>query len=179
MFKYNNVCCHHALKDHETPLNGCLRLFAPCSIVKMYQLTFLVKLLLAHMFFKAKFELHISRWKKTITKCYKFSYFHRIHLIAFSFLPAELLNVKRRRILKDDAVPTIFCYSQEVKERRKNSYHVETGRLICIYIDWLLHDTIFYWELFSNKTIVRLLMAATERNREFKKAQLSSLKFWV
>ena len=112
-------CYHHALKDSEIPLNGCLPLFAPCSIAKKYQLTSLVKLPLTHMSFKAKFELHISWWKKQITKCYKLSCFHRIHLIAFSFLQAELSNVKRRKILKDDAIPTIFFYSQEVKNEER------------------------------------------------------------
>ena len=126
-------------------------LFSPCSIVKKYQLKSLAKLSLPYVFFKAKFELHILWWKKRITKCYKLSYYHRIHLIMFSFLQAELLNIKRRKILKDDAIPTISCYSQEVKKQRKNSYHIETGRLICIYIDWFLFDTIFYWKLFLNR----------------------------
>ena len=33
----------------------------------------------------------------------------------------------------------------------KNSYHIETGQLICIYIDWFLYDAIFYWKLFPNR----------------------------
>ena len=79
------------------------------------------------MFFKTKFELNVSQRKKQIIKCYKLSYFHRIHLIAFSFLQVELLNVKRRRIFKNDAVPTISSYSQEVNKQRTSVQRSETA----------------------------------------------------
>ena len=53
-------------------------------------------------------------------------FFYKIHLIALFFLWAELLNVKRR-ILKNDAVSRIFCYSQKVKKRRTSVQRSETA----------------------------------------------------
>ena len=157
-------------------MNDCLPLLAPCSIVKKYQSTSLVKLPLPHMFFKAKFELHILWWKKRITKCYKLSYFHRIHLIVFSFFVGRVIKRKKKNSQGWRRPNNILLFTRSQETKKEFVSH--RNRSIGLQLHWLFSIRYnFLLKAISQQTIVRFSMAATECNREFKKTQLSSLKF--
>ena len=68
----------------------------------------------------------------------------------------------------------LFTRSEETKKEfvsyRNRSIDLQLHWLVSIRYDFLL-------KAISQQTIVRLSMAATEFNQEFKKTQLSSLKF--
>ena len=160
-------------------MNSCLPLFAPCSIVKKYQLTSLVKLPLPHMFFKAKFELHISWWKKRITKCYKLYCFHRIHLNSIFFFVGWVIKRKSKKNSQRWRHPNNIFLVTRSQETKKEFISYRNGSTD-LHLHWLVSIRYsFLLKAISQQTIVSLSMATTECNREFKKAQLSTLNFWV